>query len=153
MIIIKNRFIPFKGFSCINLLGVVFMRKDAHTSSRILYHEAIHTVQQYEILSISALLALVLCNIFQSWWYLLAVIALPLLIYFIGFILELIVPPYHNVQATMGFAKKLRKIWTDAYRDNCFEREAYSNEQSDDYLVTRPLFSWVKYIIPRNERR
>ena len=153
MIIIRNNLIPFRGFTCINTLGVLFLRKDVHVSSRLEYHEAIHTAKQYEIMTLSALLALVLCNIFQSWWYLFIVVALPLVVYFLGFLLELIIPPYHNVKATMGLGKKLHKIWMDAYSDNCFEREANANEQNDSYLVTRVPFIWIKYIIPRNERR
>lgn len=153
MIIIKNNFIPFKGFSCLNLLGILFVRKDAHLSSRVYHHEAIRTAQQYEIIMFSALLALILCNIFRSWWYIPITVLLPLAIYFLGFLIEMAIPPYHNLKETKGFFKKLRKAWMDAYKDNCFEREAYTNEQVDDYLVTRMPLSWVKYVIPRHERK
>ncbi len=32
-----------------------------------------------------------------------------------------------------------------AYRENIFEREAYSNDYIEDYLETRPRFAWVKH--------
>jgi len=33
-----------------------------------------------------------------------------------------------------------------AYRENPFEREAYSNEKKYTYLEKRPLWNWVHYI-------
>lgn len=53
MKIIYNRFIPFKGFSAINLFGFVFARKEyAPLSARTINHEAIHTAQIKELLYI-----------------------------------------------------------------------------------------------------
>lgn len=34
----------------------------------------------------------------------------------------------------------------DAYFNSVFEREAYDNDQVEDYLENRPRFAWVKYI-------
>lgn len=50
MRIIRNRFIPFKGFKCINLFGVLFARKDAVIGERTLNHERVHTAQMKEML-------------------------------------------------------------------------------------------------------
>ena len=33
-----------------------------------------------------------------------------------------------------------------AYRENPFEREAYSNEKKYTYLEKRPLWNWVRYV-------
>jgi len=33
-----------------------------------------------------------------------------------------------------------------SYRENPFEREAYSNEFTKDYLAKRRRYSWVKYL-------
>ena len=33
-----------------------------------------------------------------------------------------------------------------AYRENVFEREAYSNDYAEDYLKNRPRYAWIKYI-------
>lgn len=50
MKIIYNRFIPFKGFSAINLFGVILARKSCHPlSHHSLTHEAIHTAQMREL--------------------------------------------------------------------------------------------------------
>lgn len=46
MKVIYNSLIPFKGFSAINLFGIVFARKEyKELSQRVLNHEAIHTAQ------------------------------------------------------------------------------------------------------------
>lgn len=49
MTIIRNNIIPFKGFAAINIVGIVFARKDAYISHQTLNHEAIHTSQMREL--------------------------------------------------------------------------------------------------------
>lgn len=48
MKIIKNNFIPFKGFSAINLFGFVFTRRNS-LSDITINHEEIHTQQMKEL--------------------------------------------------------------------------------------------------------
>lgn len=137
MKIISNKLIPFKGFGAMNILGLVFTRKNAdEISITTKRHEQIHTMQQYEIMLASALISLVLCNIWASWWYLLVTIALPIALYVLVWLIELVLPPY-----------------TSAYKDSPFEREAFANDEDVNYLVTRPLFAWVKYFLKRDERK
>lgn len=50
MKIIRNRLIPFKGFKAINLFGVLFVRKNARVSQRMINHESVHTAQMKETL-------------------------------------------------------------------------------------------------------
>ena len=50
MKIIRNKYIPFKGFRAINLFGTLFVRGSARISERTLRHEAIHTAQMKEML-------------------------------------------------------------------------------------------------------
>lgn len=50
MKIIKNNIIPFKGFSAINLFGVIFARRDLTLYE--INHEKIHTEQMKELLYI-----------------------------------------------------------------------------------------------------
>lgn len=51
MKVIYNIIIPFKGFSAINLFGIVFARKEyKELGRRTLNHEAIHTAQMKEML-------------------------------------------------------------------------------------------------------
>lgn len=53
MKIVYNSLIPIKGFSAINLFGVVFARKEfKELGLRTLNHEAIHTAQMKELLYI-----------------------------------------------------------------------------------------------------
>ena len=49
MKIVYNNFIPFKGFSAINLFGVLFARKGVKISKKIINHELIHTAQMKEL--------------------------------------------------------------------------------------------------------
>lgn len=49
MKVIYNKVIPIKGFSAINLFGIVFARKGSVIVSRLLNHEAIHTAQMREM--------------------------------------------------------------------------------------------------------
>ena len=129
MKIIRNKYMPFGKFGCMNILGLLFVREEVELTDKAIHHEAIHTVQQYEILTASALAALVVSNIYASWLYLLIVIAMPILLYALAWIVALVLPPYDR-----------------AYKDSPFEREAYTNEHNSLYLATRPLFAWVKYI-------
>ncbi len=52
MKIIRNKYIPFKGFRAINLFGILFVRGNARISERTIIHEAIHTAQMKEMLYI-----------------------------------------------------------------------------------------------------
>ena len=59
MKIIYNNIIPFKGFKCINLFGVLFARKGAYIGEKTLNHEAIHTAQMKEMLYVG----------FYAWYF------------------------------------------------------------------------------------
>ena len=50
MKIVKNRFIPPRGFSYVNLFGVLFTRRDKKISDVTFNHEQIHTEQMKEML-------------------------------------------------------------------------------------------------------
>ena len=104
MKIIYNNIIPFKGFKCINLFGVLFVRKGCFMSEEDLNHERIHTAQMEEMLYV----------FFYLW-------------YFIEWLIRL-------------FRKG------NAYKNLCFEKEAYNNEDDLTYLSTRPRFAWWKYL-------
>ena len=165
MKIIHNNFLPLPGFGLMNILGLVFSRKPENEITLVSKrHEQTHTLQQYELLMIASIVSLVLCNIYASWWYLLGVIAIPFAVYIAGFLLEMVIPPYHNLSFDFrkgeGLIIKLQKIWAvfvkiwmDAYADNCFEREAYMNDHNRNYLATRKLCGWLWYIIPPKDRK
>lgn len=50
MKIVYNNFIPFKGFKCINLFGVLFVRRGCFMNEKDFNHETIHTAQMKEML-------------------------------------------------------------------------------------------------------
>ena len=134
MKIIRNKFIPFKGFGAMNILGLLFVREEVELNDTIINHEAIHTAQQYELLTASALLALVVSNFYASWWYLLITIAMPIALYVLAWLIELVLPPYNS-----------------AYKDSAFEREAYANQHDALYLAKRPLYAVFKYILKKRK--
>ena len=52
MLIIHSNLIPFAGYKCCNICGIIFVRKGANVSERDLRHEKIHTKQILETLVI-----------------------------------------------------------------------------------------------------
>lgn len=50
MPVIHSRIIPFKGFTAINLFGLIFVRKGSMVGDTLLNHERIHTRQMLEML-------------------------------------------------------------------------------------------------------
>lgn len=48
--IVRTSILPFKGFSAINLLGVLFVHHGVYLNHELLNHERIHTAQQREML-------------------------------------------------------------------------------------------------------
>ena len=68
MKVIYNRLIPFRGFKCINLFGILFVRKGCVMTQTDYNHEAIHTAQMKELLYLPFYLLYVLewlCRLIQ----------------------------------------------------------------------------------------
>ena len=163
MKIIYNKILPFGGFGLINFLGLVFTKvKPERITLATKRHEHIHTEQQREILIIAALASLLLCNIYASWWYLLGCVLLPFALYALFFLLALILPPYHNAtfrwnkgltfrNNCKAFAEFCGQLWMDAYRDNCFEREANAHKQNANYSFERKLCGWLWYVVVKED--
>ena len=49
MKIIYNNILPFKGFKCVNLFGILFARKGANITQITVNHESIHSQQMKEL--------------------------------------------------------------------------------------------------------
>ena len=129
MIVVKNKFIPFKGYETINLFGVLFTRKDV---DYVEYnHEAIHTEQILECIVLGFVFIAILIHLFNlsRWWCVLSIGT-----FYILYALEYI--------AIRLFHKKQN----DAYHDVSFEEEAYNNEYNLNYIKYRLPFNWIKYI-------
>lgn len=62
MKVIYNRLIPFRGFKCINLFGVLFVRREhkGRMTDADFNHEAIHTAQMREMLYVFFYLAYII---------------------------------------------------------------------------------------------
>lgn len=53
MIILRNNIIPFKGYKCINICGILFARKNTIIDEYTINHEKIHTKEIIENFIIS----------------------------------------------------------------------------------------------------
>lgn len=142
MKIVYNNIIPFDGFASMTFLCWMFRRKNAGVpTARSLRHETIHSKQHVEltILSLSVGLVLGLVFGFPWWgWLLWAVGSLFTfyLLYVLIWLVEIIRPPYAY-----------------AYRDICFDVEAYANEDDPDYLRRRiPFIGWIVCIWDKDLR-
>ncbi len=69
MKIIRNKYIPFKGFRAINLFGVLFVRGNAEISERTIRHETIHTKQMQEMLYVFFYLWYCIEYVYHVFWY------------------------------------------------------------------------------------
>lgn len=125
MKIVRNNFIPAKGFAAINIYNILFVRPYVKITDKLLNHEKIHTRQIIEVTIIALLLATLLFIMF-GWW---GAFILALLSYYLIYVIEWVI----------------RLPFGDAYRNISFEREAFHNENNLDYRKTRKLFSFLKY--------
>ncbi len=55
--IVRTSFLPFHGYSAVNLLGVLFVHPGVYLSHEMMNHERIHTAQQREMLFVFFYLA------------------------------------------------------------------------------------------------
>lgn len=140
---IKPKFIPWPwlckllNVGGITILWWVFCASPA-ISDRFRRHETIHVWQQTALFVLGlvacalASLVLGLFGAITPWWVWTLPLTIPLLIYVLAWLVEVLLPPYNR-----------------AYYDSPFEREAFQNQEDPDY---RPgLFSVWKYF--RRERK
>lgn len=133
MKIIYNRFIPVNGFGSMTFLWWIFRRVEAGVpTARSLRHETIHSKQHVEVLCLGLVLGLIVGCVFDfSWlgcllWFVGSLFSYYIL-YILFWVLELVLPPYSS-----------------AYRDICFEVEAYAYEDDEEYLRRRvPFLGWI----------
>ena len=124
MKIIYNKYIPFKGYTAINLFNIVVIRKDKkqvferapYLLDKLKRHEYIHTKQGRELL-----------------W----------LLFYISYIVEYLIRKIQYRKAKKANGYKDKKA---AYRNISFEREAYTNEYDITYSKKRKLFAFIKYL-------
>lgn len=120
MKIIRNNIIPFPGYKCINLFGILFVKNNAKIDEVTINHEAIHSKQFVELMTLSAVVLVII-----QWW----------LIFFAPFTFYV----WYLVEWLIRLPKG------DAYRNISFEREAYANEGDFSYTNGRDWFNFLKY--------
>ena len=139
MKIICNNIIPFGRFTALTVLFWLFIKRGKELTERLYNHEKIHMRQQLEIVN-----AGLISMTGGSWWWMMASIPAPFIIYGISVGIEILLPPYDR-----------------AYGSSCFETEAIYNEHRRSYtrLWWKHLFAWIGYIsnrkypyIPHSER-
>lgn len=143
--VIKNKWIPFKGFTAMAIFPFIFVRKDwsesKYTGSEeyqnTIRHEKIHHAQQMEV----SLYGLSFVSVYWirhdfSWW----LVLIPLFLFYALYILNWL---WHYSRISFEDSSK-------AYRKICFEQEAYENADNENYLKERfPYFGWIRYIFKR----
>lgn len=125
MKIIRNNIIPFTGYKCINLFGILFVKNNAKIDEVTINHEAIHSRQFVELMILFAV-----ATVFIRWW-------LPLLsplFFYLWYLVEWIVRLFQY------------RDTHEAYKNISFEREAYTNEKELEYLRIRKRFAFIKYL-------
>lgn len=130
--VVFNDVIPFSGFMAMTIWPYIFVRNSAAKRYNVVAsnHEHIHAEQQKEMLLVGIVLAAI-GFIFIGLWALLFV---PVFFWWYG--LEYLI-------------RFLFRYWNTnkAYRNICFEREAYAYENDLDYLRRRKHFAWIAFII------
>lgn len=123
MKIIFNKLIPFKGFHCINIFGILFVRneyKEIPILQDTITHETIHTKQMQEM------------------GYLFFYIG-----YFIEWLIKLIILGIKCGHDT------LEECSLRAYYSVSFEKEAYLCQTDYDYPNKRKHYAWLKFLIKK----
>lgn len=120
-----SKILPFSGFYCINLFGILVRRnkyKDTSISKRVYFHELTHTLQAEDFIP----------NPKNSDFRRI----LGYLIFYLIYIIEWLFKVICNI-----FYWKIR-----AYRSISFEIEAYDNQNNLGYQETRKRWAWTKNI-------
>lgn len=132
MIKVLNDVFPFKGFLAMTVWPLLFVKRkyEARFGPVENRHESIHGEQQKELLCVGIAIAVALVALGCGWWSLLV---LPL--FFWWYVVEWLVKwPIYGDSFT-------------AYKNICFEREAFANEGNMTYLSHRRPFAWMSFII------
>lgn len=125
MKVICNKLIPIKGFSCMNLFGVIYRRQEYcgwQLSQRTLNHELIHTLQSEDFIPNKK------NNNFIR--------ILDYLIFYLLYIIEYILKLICTI-----FYWKIRP-----YRSISYEQIAYLYENDFTYQENRKRCDWVPYM-------
>lgn len=137
-IIIKNRFLPVRGFKAINILGVIFVRREFEATDVLVNHERIHSKQIREVMFLAIFPLLIPVLTFNLPWLLLLWPASFYIWYGVEFLVHYI------RMRNLGYSKKVR--FRLSRRRISFEREAYLHEYNLQYLSQEKNFEFLKLL-------
>ena len=126
MHIIRNKFIPFSGYKAINLFGILFAKPNAKIDELTINHESIHS-KQFKEVTLSLAIPILLLSFSVSWWWILLI---PFTFYL-----------WYVIEFLIRWA--ITRNWDEAYRNICFEKEAYVWQGLPD---ARKKFGWIRYM-------
>ena len=109
---------------------VIFKNKSVSVNPTTLSHEAIHCMQQIEILFVAVLIYLFIGIFAGLWTWTLFILLLFYVLYFVEWLIKMI-----------KYGSSL------AYENISFEKEAYDNSNITEYWKQRPVFGWIKYLV------
>jgi hypothetical protein len=136
--IIKNKYIPFRGFTATAVWPFILVRKDCALTERTMRHEKIHHAQQREITTASLFIFTVLGAVLNfSLWLILIPVFMPYILYALVWFWHLAINTHFENPK-------------DAYKRICFEREAYAYNRYSMYLKVRKPFAWLKHILKKD---
>lgn len=133
MLVIKNKFIPFRNYTLMNVFGIILFSKLDNIPLVDLNHEKIHSRQILECAIVTSLILLIFILLFNisCWWFIASLSS-----FYIWYGLEyLIIRIFSNKDSQ-----------SNRYHEVSFEEEAHNNDTNLNYLKTRKPFSWIKYI-------
>lgn len=133
MIVINNKFIPFKGYETINLFGILFTK--GYIDKFEYNHENIHTQQLIECFIAGAIIIFAICAIFD--YSLLWMLISPATFYILYCLEYVAIRLFHKKQS-------------NAYKDVSFEEEAWLNQNNLDYVKSRIPFNWIRFVKPKS---
>ena len=129
-IILKNSYLPIKGFKAMNLFGVIFARNDRVLDAITINHERIHSKQIKEVMFLTGFPLIVITLTFNIPFLMLLWIFSYYIWYSAEYLINLVRFKEHHL----------------AYRRISFEREAYTFQNDLTYLNRNNNFAFFKYI-------
>ena len=140
MKVIVNNIIPFKGFSCMMLFGLLFSRK-SDLSEVVINHERIHFYQLIETMIVSFMIIGLFVLFGLSPWFLLLVPFTYYIWYVAEWFIRLLIALITIPRVGIGeWKNQLAK----PYRNLLMEKEAYENQYNLRYTDNRKPFSWLR---------
>lgn len=133
--IVYNKILPLGDNQSMSVWPWIFVKKAV--KDYVITHELIHCQQQKEVMAVTALVCLALVILGATPWILCAVPFSFYILYLLEYIIRLCIYCNHR----------------EAYRNISTEQEAYLNQMTAGYPMTRRDFAWVRFIFKKTYNR